>query len=257
MTRRIQPAVNFPRGVEVLNPLSVAPASIVIPLVRLSFLRRLVVRGRQPLIDFPRTFFSPVPGTRDTRTHFSVIRYSFLIFYGSLVYFPVSSFSIVPPHRGWESDGKDSLGLSVQQPLCRTALFFFVKNIAFPLPPPPFFILAFFNLRCFPLLAWFLNVLISPGSSRLCIQIQINFTKLTLRTNLLKVYKIRLVTSIKIWIGINLHCLDVMEDSFPFFSPLYSPFRTISLLIRSRPSVFFSTSFGIRRNDPFPIQGDN
>lgn len=100
MTRRIQPAVNFPRGVEVLNPLSVAPASIVIPLVRLSFLRRLVVRGRQPLIDFPRTFFSPVPGTRDTRTHFSVIRYSFLIFYGSLVYFPVSSFSIVSPHRG-------------------------------------------------------------------------------------------------------------------------------------------------------------
>lgn len=150
MTRRIQPAVNFPRGVEVLNPLSVAPASIVIPLVRLSFLRRLVVRGRQPLIDFPRTFFSPVLGTRDTRTHFSVIRYSFLIFYGSLVYFPVSSFSIVPPHRGWGSDGEDSLGLSVEQPLCRTALFFFVKNIAFSLPPLFFFYSRFLRSSLFP-----------------------------------------------------------------------------------------------------------
>lgn len=76
------------RGWRVLNPLTAG-------LLALSFLSYdshsygPVSRTLEPFIHFPRTFLPP------RHTHFSVIRYSFLIFHGPLVYFPVSSFPIV------------------------------------------------------------------------------------------------------------------------------------------------------------------
>lgn len=74
MTRRIQPAVNFPRGTEVLNPLSLSSlvwhhgASIVIPRTTLIPTPSLVV---SPSFTCPaRSFRVPCPppsgGYRDT-----------------------------------------------------------------------------------------------------------------------------------------------------------------------------------------------
>lgn len=104
MTRRFQPAVNFPRGVEALNPLH-SPCTIVIPLVTaLIPVSSFAATPHRLSPHVPPPFPNPrspgrrgAPHPQDTGTHFSVIRYSFLIFYGSLVYFPVSSFPIVRP----------------------------------------------------------------------------------------------------------------------------------------------------------------
>ena len=109
------------------------------------------VSRRQPLIHLPCTFFPCAPPTLplrgDTGTHFSVIRYSFLIFYRSLVYFPVSSFSIVRPRRDeGEIAASREDGRRMVYPSNNRISLLVVKNITPSLPIFSFFhSLTFFN----------------------------------------------------------------------------------------------------------------